>query len=585
MTCAVPVLPETSWPAIARARGRADAVDREPEPVAHGLEHLLRDLEQGPRRGHAEVSPPLPEVHGLDDVRRDERAAVGDGGNHARERNRRDRHLALADADRNRLARIPLLVRRAHLPLGRGHEALVLAGQVDAGLPHQPEQLGVPVDRVDLHQVRDRVEVDVARLLDRVPQIERAVPFLLVAVEDVAVELLRARAGDTIIGRDEAFGERRDGHEDLERGSGRVSSLDEPVLQRPGRVGRERGPLVGAQPIREVVRVEFGLAGHRQHVAVARVQEDRGARQTLRLVRGLERALQVVVDRQHQPRADLGFFLAALLDLTSARVHRDVLRAVLAHEVRVVGALEPGLADNRALCEPRVFHLLQLRFLHLADVAEEVGGKAALRVAPRRHLLHDDLRQLQLARHDRGHLLEARVLDDGDGPERRLETVAAHDVGEVRLLHAGRGGQPPDRIAQVARIRTLFPDDRDRVRVVVLDEHLPVAVEQHAARRAERNGAQLVALRHFQVLLVLRDLEDPEADGEERQTDNRHAPKDAQADQQPLAIFKGDGRQHDSVYRLPFPPLQPRSAALPARGEARQHLAELEGDQPAGGIE
>ncbi len=56
--------------------------------------------------------------------------------------------------------------------------------------------------------------------------------------------------------------------------------------------------------------------------------------------------------------------------------------------------------------------------------------------------------------------------------------------------------------------------DGDGEGVTILDEDLAVAVEQDPTRRAQRERALMVVLRHLLVLGVLDDLQDPEADAE-----------------------------------------------------------------------
>ena len=73
------------------------------------------------------------------------------------------------------------------------------------------------------------------------------------------------------------------------------------------------------------------------------------------------------------------------------------------------------------------------------------------------------------------------------------------------------------------------PDDRDVERGAVLDEHAAVAVEQHAARRPERQLALVVVLRHLLELRVLDDLEEPEAHGEQREQHYRRDAEDRDA--------------------------------------------------------
>ena len=74
----------------------------------------------------------------------------------------------LADRDRNRFTRIPSLARPFQLPLCRRHDAFDFVGQIDAALERQTKPFGPLVHLVDAEHVADRVEIGVARLLDRV---------------------------------------------------------------------------------------------------------------------------------------------------------------------------------------------------------------------------------------------------------------------------------------------------------------------------------------------------------------------------------------------------------------------------------
>ena len=105
--------------------------------------------------------------------------------------------------------------------------------------------------------------------------------------------------------------------------------------------------------------------------------------------------LNVGVDRQLQ-RSALAAAVPAvdLLDLTADAVDDEHLFAVGAHEQLVVGLLDPGLSDQRARLDTRIFGARQLRFVDLADVAEEMRRKVTGRILPRRHLLIHDAGQL-----------------------------------------------------------------------------------------------------------------------------------------------------------------------------------------------
>ena len=167
--------------------------------------------------------------------------------------------------------------------------------------------------------------------------------------------------------------------------------------------------------------------------------------------------------------------------------------------------------------------VVDLRVGGLAHVAEQVRAELVGRILARRHLLHDDVRQLEVEPPggDRRHLRERRVLDDDDGPVGRLAPVAIDDLAHVPLVHAGHGGQQADRPIEIRRVQ---PDDRDVERRPVLDEHAAVAVEEHAARRAQRQLALMVVLGHLAELLVLDDLEEPERAGEEQEARDGGSP-------------------------------------------------------------
>ncbi len=61
----------------------------------------------------------------------------------------------------------------------------------------------------------------------------------------------------------------------------------------------------------------------------------------------------------------------------------------------------------------------------------------------------------------------------------------------------------------------LLPHEGDVARVLVLDQDLPVAVEEHAARRRQREPPAVIVLRDLPELLMLRHLERPERDDEQ----------------------------------------------------------------------
>src|SRR5262245_63202024 len=126
----------------------------------------------------------------------------GDPRRHDRKLERRGRDIALADPAADGLAGIPGLPERASLPFGVGDDALLLSGEpdvMDLAKPELPRHLGKAIDADAIHRV---VEIDVAGLLDRLVQINRAVS--LPAAEIMAPEREAAGTGHVLLGGDEA---------------------------------------------------------------------------------------------------------------------------------------------------------------------------------------------------------------------------------------------------------------------------------------------------------------------------------------------------------------------------------------------
>ncbi len=250
------------------------------------------------RDGSRHPAPAL--VDGAHQVRRDQRTAVGHGRDHRGERHRRDADRALADSDGNGLAGVPL--RRAlsieTRPLGRRHEARLFVRQVDAGLARQPEHGRVLVDRVDAEALADVVEVDVARALDRVAEVEAAVAAQ--ALERAAVERRLARTIERRFRRDRAVHQAGNRHDDLERRSRRVRALNQTVRQRAQRIGKELRPRGPVDADREGVGIERRQARHRQNLTGVRIEKRRRAVVIADAEAVLERLLHVVVNRELQ---------------------------------------------------------------------------------------------------------------------------------------------------------------------------------------------------------------------------------------------------------------------------------------------
>ena len=146
------------------------------------------------------------------------------------------RVVALADAERDRLAGVPLLrfllLVGGALPLGRRQRALELALQVDAGQAAEAERRHEVVHRVDAEVVGEHVVVGVARLDDRLVHVDRAVAAFLVVAKAVVAEVEVAGVEDRLLRRPLAERQRGQRHERLVGRAGRIGAAQRPVEER-----------------------------------------------------------------------------------------------------------------------------------------------------------------------------------------------------------------------------------------------------------------------------------------------------------------------------------------------------------------
>ncbi len=208
---------------------------------------------------------------GKDDVRALEGPAGGDSAERAGELQGRDGDGALADADRDHLAGVPLLMLRLELPGGGGHGAGDFVGKVDAGLLREPYRGGVPGDGVDAELFGEVVVEGVAGPRDGVVDIDHAV--MLVAGEEVTEEGAASVAHDVHVLRDALF-QACERHDDLERGARCELSLDGLVQQGMVRVGDDLVPVGAGEADGELVGVEGRARDHGEDLAGVRIHGD-----------------------------------------------------------------------------------------------------------------------------------------------------------------------------------------------------------------------------------------------------------------------------------------------------------------------
>ena len=325
----------------------------------------------------------------------------------------------------------------------------------------------------------------------------------------------------------------------LEGRAGGIDAVESAVERREvvcarggGRQPGGREALVG-DAARVDTRAVRRARGHREDRAVPRVERDDRAAVGLvllvlvgeadaRLECPFGRALQVDVERQADRLAGLR---RALEDEparpVAERVHRPLRQTVASAQVRVVGRLEPGLADHVAGLVALRAELLQLLRRDLGDVADELGRELAVGVAP--EIRVDDLDARELVE-VLGEVVDRRVAVHGLADDHRGDRVvlAQLDLGDhLRHRHvddereAAQLGQP----GLVRALVQVLRRDRHGGAGDRRHERAAVAVEDLAALGREPQRAHLVVERGLQVLRPGEHLQRPEAEEEHAEDD------------------------------------------------------------------
>ena len=277
--------------------------------------------------------------------------------------------------------------------------------------------------------------------------------------------------------------------------------------------------------LRQDRRIEGRVGPERENLAVVRVHRDEGAGEAERRHLRLAHRLQVGVDRQHQVVPGLGLAHARLAAGRQARgVDVDRGQAVDAAQDVVVARLEALLAHLVARLELLEAGLAQLLRRDLADVAEDVRGRRAVRVAADVDAVdgHPGVAVLVLAQEpdelDRDVALER---DRARGQLLRLLPDLLADLGDPHpgdlrhaLQHLG---------AAVPALRQLVRAHLQGEGGAVANQHLAVAVADLAAGRLHGHLAHAVALRLGQVLVAGQHLEVPEPEEDHPEYHQREA--------------------------------------------------------------
>ena len=245
------------------------------------------------------------------------------------------------------------------------------------------------------------------------------------------------------------------------------------------------------------------------------------------------------------------------------RVDVHPRRAGDAAEIRVVGGLDAGLADQVARVVALLRQRLQLLRGDLTDVAEHLRRERPVRVVAdvrRRRLDAGELRRVL------GEVVHHRIL-------RRLPQEDRRDG--IALMRLDRGGDLVQRNVRHARqraelvvavdvvLRQVGRPELDGGGGGVRDEHVPVPVEDDAARSLDRHGPGADRPRLVDVFRPGEHLQRPEPEEEHTEDEQDEAAEDGDAQRQPR-------RQ---PVRLDDALLLREEAAGPRRGVASQAAA------------
>ena len=418
--------------------------------------------------------------------------------------------VALTDAQRNGLSRVPLLLISALvgllLPFGRRQQSCDLAIEIDAGLAAEAERGELRVDQVDPHLVGQGVVVDVARFDDRAAHVHDPAALVLGAAVAVAAKYEEARVVDQRAGCSLVRMECGHRHERLEGRPRRVGAAQRTVQQ--GLVERlvEIAPGLDIDAVDEQVRVEGRLADEGEHLAVARIDGHQRAAPVAE--QRFDERLQPDVDRQHDGVAGRRRVAVEPPHRAARGAGLDLFEAGRAVQVVLVALLDAELADVLgAAVVGRVITVVDgflLGLVDAADVAEQVAADLAERIVAKQPRLHVDARKAEALCGEAGNLLVGQLGAD----RQRLEVLAlVHQPLEalaVARLDVDDVTQALDGGLQVVDLRRA---DLEGVCRVVVCQHHTVAVDDQPAVGNDRHHRDAVVLGANTQFVVLVDLQ------------------------------------------------------------------------------
>ena len=247
----------------------------------HALAHRFEvGRVDGDRLGGREVRAAHLSGPGMDhlayEVGGGQRAFVGERGGVAGQLQRRHRHVALPDAQVDRVAVGPAAVHPV-VVRGIGDEAGSLLANVERGLLPKAKFPCPVVPRLQLHPIHELVEEGVARHLQGLLHGDPALVLHLVILERPAPDAVGGGAVQALVGRDNALFQGHEGHEWFPGRSGGEAAPHGPVEERVAWVGAEAVPHGAAHRLAEQRRVKRRLTHKGEDLAIVGVESHGGA--------------------------------------------------------------------------------------------------------------------------------------------------------------------------------------------------------------------------------------------------------------------------------------------------------------------
>ena len=462
------------------------------------------------------------------------------------------RHEALADGALGGVGRGPGALAGAGeartLPLGARHQALSLAGEVDAGARAEAGLAGGGGDGLHPNARAQGAEVGVAGLHQRFAQVQLAVAVLVVAAEAATEVGEEAGALEEGLGV-EALLLGGDGDEGLEDRARGVLGLDGAVEEGLVGVVDELLPGGAGDGRDEGVEVVGGGGGEDEEVAIARVEGHHGARTPGE--GRLGRALEGEREGEGEVAPLLGVAADPAFAGVDARIDAEHHFAAVAGEEVVVLPFEAGAAarvGQTVIPERAVGRL----FGALAHVAEGVGGEGTIGVDAPGHRADLDPGELLGPLGEVGHRAEIHIAPGHQGDGAGFVDVAGHllarhlaDQAEARGELVDERIDGEDGVAPGAGLAEFLAVDDHLVGGAVVSQHLAVAVEDAPAQAGHLYAAQALALLDAVVAHILAHLHPPQPRGQHpkaRQEAPQQHPERPAVDHARLRLLNLHGR-------------------------------------------